>query len=79
MRRAMCPVHGEVSAAYQMGSPLMLALSTGVFVFHLSENPLAALLIGLAGLAAGAEIAKRCPKCGTQLVQVVDDLDSFVG
>lgn len=79
MNRAMCPQHGVIPAAYQSGSPLTLGISTGILVFHLSKNPWVALLASLAGAAAGAEIARYCPQCGTRLVQVVDDLDSFVG
>lgn len=79
MKRAMCPLHGAVPATYQLGSPLTLGISVGILVFHLSKNPWAAFLGSLAGVAAGVEIARYCPQCGAQLVQVIDDLDSFAG
>jgi hypothetical protein len=79
MKRATCPIHGMMPATYQLGSPLTLGISTGFLVLHLSKNPLAAFLSGLAGAMAGAELARYCPQCGARLVQVVDDLDTFAG
>lgn len=77
MTQLVCPKHGTMPAGYHTGSPLAVGISAAALTFRVSKDPALALLFGLLGLAAGAELGQRCPRCLSQLVAVIGDVEEF--
>lgn len=69
----ICPNCGlvERTVAQQIGGRLVFSGAAAAFGAKALKNPLAALLLTVAGYAVGKylddEISKRCPQCGAIL------------
>jgi hypothetical protein len=69
----ICPSCGlvERTVAQQIGGRLVFSGAAATFGAKALKNPLAAILLAIAGYAVGKylddEISKRCPRCGAIL------------